>query len=215
MEPRNDLLYYQHLFSLDSLTRCQCTLIKESVVNIDNQYNEVFSSFNPLHSELLSGNKVIDTFSDQFSFHPVSKCKNNLKDWIQKLDNLAIELSEVSTQALVITDASVKNNVAISISHVHIHDKPIIKMLYHAINMMSTEAELFVIRCGINQAMNTDNILRITVITDSLHMVKKIFNPSLHLFQSYSNFVLKELYNFFSQSQENTIEFWKCPSYSK
>jgi len=65
---------------------------------------------------------------------------------------LAIESSEVSTQALVITGASVKNNVATSISHIHIHDKLIIKTLYHASNVMSTEAKLFAIRCGINQA---------------------------------------------------------------
>ena len=64
---------------------------------MDNQYNEVFSSFNPLYPELLPSNRVIDTLSDWFSFHPVSKYKNNLKDRIQKLDNLAIKSSGVST----------------------------------------------------------------------------------------------------------------------
>jgi len=37
-------------------------------------------------------------------------------------------------------DASIKNNIATSISHVHIHNKPITKTLYHAVNVMSTEA---------------------------------------------------------------------------
>jgi len=182
---------------------------------MDNQYNEVFSSFNPLYPKSLPGNRVIDILSNHFSFYPVSKCKNNLKDRIQKLDKLAIKLLEVSTQALIITNTSIKNNVATSISHIHIHNKPMIKMLHHVTNVMSTEAELFTIRCRINQVMNTDNILRIIVITDYLYVVKKIFDLSLHPFQSHSNFVLKELCDFFSRSQENTIKFWKCLSHSK
>jgi len=108
--------------------------------------------------------------------------------------------SGVSTQALVITNASVKNNVATSISNIYIHNKPMIKTLYHTTNMTSIEAKLFVIRCGINQATNTNNILRIIVITDSLHTAKKIFDPSLHPFQSHFNFVLKELHDFFPRS---------------
>ena len=181
MEPREDSSYYQHPLSLGSLTRHQHNLTKGSLVDMDNWYNEVFSSFNPLHPELLPGNRVIDIFSDCFSFHPVSEC-NSLKDRIQKLDKLAIESSEVSTQALIITDASVKNNVATSISHIHIHDKPIIKTLHHASNVMSTEAELFAISCGINQATNSENISRIIVIMDSLYAGKIIFDPSLHPF---------------------------------
>ena len=50
---------------------------------------------------------------------------------------------------------------------------------------------------------------------DSLHTAKKIFDLSLYPFQSHSNFVLKELYNFFSWSQKNTIEFWECLSHNK
>ena len=121
---------------------------------------------------MLPGNRVIDIFSDHFSFHPVNKC-NSLKDRIQKLDNLAIELSGVLTQALIITDNSVKNNITTSISYIHIHDKLIIKTLYHASNIMSTETELFAIRCGINQATNSENISRIIVIIDSFHARKK------------------------------------------
>jgi len=88
----------------------------------------------------------------------------------------------VSTQALVITDTSVKNNVATSISHIHIHNKLIIETLHHALSVTSTEAKLFAIRCRINQATNSKNISRIIVITDSLYVGKKIFNLSLHLF---------------------------------
>jgi len=157
----------------------------------------------------LPGNRVIDTFSDCFSFYSFSKCKSNLKEQTQKLDNLAIESSVTPTLALVITDASVKNNVTTSIAHIHIHDYLIIKTLYHTMNVISTKAKLFAIRYGINQAINTNNISKINFIMDSLYLAKKIFDPSLHPYQSHSNFILKELCNFFTWSQENTIKFWE------
>jgi len=59
----------QHSFSLGSFTKCQCELIKGYVVDIDNRFNEVFPSFSPLYLEFASGNRVIDNFSDQFSFN--------------------------------------------------------------------------------------------------------------------------------------------------
>jgi len=41
-----------------------------------------------------------------------------------------------------------------SIFHIYIHNKPIVKTLHYAVNITSMEAELFAIRCGINQAIN-------------------------------------------------------------
>jgi len=90
-------------------------------------------------------------------------------------------------------DTSIKNNIATSISHVHIHNKPITKTLYHAVNVMSTEAELFVIRCGIDQATNSASISKIIVITDSIHAARKVFDLSSHPFQSHATIILKEL----------------------
>ena len=147
---------------------------------MDNRFNEVYPSFNSLHPELSPGNSIIDTFSDHFSFYPFSKYKSNIKEQIKKLDNLAIELSESPTSVLVITDASVKNNIATSIAYIHIHDHLITKILYHAMNVTSSEAKLFVIRYSINQVINTNNILKIIVITNSLHSAKKIFDLTLH-----------------------------------
>jgi len=51
---------------------------------------------------------------------------------------------------LVVTNTSIKNNVATSVAHIHVHNKPVIKTLHHAVNVMTTEAELFTIRYGIN-----------------------------------------------------------------
>ena len=97
------------------------------------------------------------------------------------------------SNVLVIPDTSVKNNVAISIAYIHIYDKPITKTLYHAVNITSSEAELFAIRCSINQATSIMSISKIIVITNLIHAIIKIFDPLLHPLQSYAAIILKKL----------------------
>ena len=63
---------------------------------------------------------------------------------------MVLELSSSSFTAIVVTDASIKNDIAIFILHMHIANSLLIKTLYHVAFITSTEAELFVIRCGIN-----------------------------------------------------------------
>ena len=118
---------------------------------MDNCFNKVFPSFDPLNPEFSLRHRIIDIFSNRFSFHLFSKCKDdNLKARIQQLDNLAIKSLSIPSHTLIIMDASVKNNSATSISHTHIHNKPVTKTLHHTVNITSTEVELFAIRCSIN-----------------------------------------------------------------
>jgi len=183
MEPRMNLSLNQHPFSLGTLTWCQCKLIKGLLVDMNNYFNEVFPFFVPLHPGFSSGHRVIDIFSSYFSFHLSSKYKdNNLKAHVQQLDNLAIKSSSIPLHALIIIDASVKNNIATSISHTYIYNKPVTKTLYHIVNITSIEAKLFAIRCGINQATNYNDILKIIIVTNSIHAAKKIFNLTSHFF---------------------------------
>jgi len=77
MEPSSCSLSIQHSSSLGSLTRCQHGLIKDHLVDTDNRFNEVFSSFIPLHPEFSSGNRVINIFSNCFSFNLFSKQKDD------------------------------------------------------------------------------------------------------------------------------------------
>ena len=125
---------------------------------------------------------------------------------------MVLGLSSSPSMALVVTDASIKNDIATSILHIHIANLPLTKMVYHAAFISSTEAELFTIRCGINQACIKENISKIIVITDSIHAAKKIFDSKLHPFQTHTSAILSELCHFFNVNQENSIEFWKCPS---
>ena len=125
---------------------------------------------------------------------------------------MVLQNSSDPNTALVITDASIKNDIATSISHIHSANCPLIKTIHHASFVMSSEAELFTIRCGINQACSLNNVSKIVVITDSIHMAKKIFDIRSHPFQIHSAAILSNLRNFFIANNSNSIEFWECPS---
>ena len=112
----------------------------------------------------------------------------------------------------MITDVSVKNNVASSIVHIHICNKPMVKVLYNAVNITSSEAEFFALRCGINHVTLSHEISKIIIVADSIHVARKIFDPSLHMLQKQSIFVLSKLREFFDHRDTNSIEFWECPS---
>ena len=114
--------------------------------------------------------------------------------------------------ALMITDVSIKNDIVISISHIHSVNQPLVKTVHHASFVTSTEAELFAIRYGINQACSINNVSKIVVVTDSIHVAKRIFNYGPHSYQIHSTAILSKLRSFFSSHKSNTIEFWECPS---
>ena len=153
----------------------------------------------------------MDNFSDHFSFNLVNK-KEKDNFCVQELDEMVLQISSSPTTAFVATDASIKNDIATSVSHLHIANHPLVKTVHHAAFITSTEAELFTIRCGINQACIKENISKIIVITNSIHAAKKVFDSKLHPFQSHITAILSKLHHFFNKNHENSIEFWKCPS---
>ena len=63
--------------SLNSLTSHQRSHVKGYLVDSDNKSNGIFSSFSSLHPELSLGFRIIDNFSDRFSFNLSNKEKNN------------------------------------------------------------------------------------------------------------------------------------------
>jgi len=125
---------------------------------------------------------------------------------------MVLRYSSIPQLALVITDASIKNNIATSVSHIHSANQLLIKTVHHASFVTSTEAELFAIRCSINQACAIDNVSKIIIITDSIHVARKIFDSRSHPYQIHSAAILSKLSTFFSSKESNSIEFWECPS---
>ena len=139
----------------------------------------IFPSFSPLHLEFNPGSRIIDNFSDYFSFNSANKKeKDNICS--QQLDEMVLQFSSSPSMAIVVTDASIKNNIATSISHVHLVNQSLTKTVHYTAFVTSTEAELFTIRCSINQASNKENISRVVIVTDFIHVAKKIFDSKLY-----------------------------------
>jgi len=113
---------------------------------------------------------------------------------------MVLEVSLSSSTAIVISDASIKNDIATSISHMHIANQPLIKTLYHAVFVTTTEAELFAIRCGINQACSKENVSKIVVVTDSIHAANKIFDTTSHPYQGQAVAILSNLHQIFTKN---------------
>jgi len=65
-------------------------------------------------------------------------------------------------------DASVKNNIAISVSYIHRDQEIIAKSVHHIINITSTGAKLFAIRYRINHAIHLQDVAHIIIITDTI-----------------------------------------------
>jgi len=199
--------------SIGSLTNHQRTIAKGHLINSCIKALGIFPSFLPLNPEFSPGSHIIDIFSDQFSFNLVNK-KEKEKDKIcaQELDDMVLCNSSSPHIALVITDTSIKKDITTSILHIHIGNRLLTKTVYHASFVTSIEAELFTIRCGINQACSNEIVSKIIVVTDSIHAARKIFDSNSHPFQLHSAVILRELRDFFNSNPDNSIEFWECPS---
>jgi len=101
-------------------------------------------------------------------------------------------LADLKT-AVVVSDTSIKNQVTTSIAYIHPFNNPIIKTHHYTINIIFTEAELFVIKCGINQATQIANINHIVVIMDLLHAAQRIFDSFIHSYQIQLAIISREL----------------------
>jgi len=183
--------------------------LKLPLIDVNDKYNKFFPSFLFFNDEFIPGKHLIDTFSDCYSFH---SCTLNIQNHIKNLEETTIRASSNPFSSIVVSDADIKNQIVTSISYIHSFNKPIVKTLHKAINVTTAEAELFTIRCSINQAVADPCIKHIVVITDSLYIARKIFDSSTHLYQIHSMVISSELREFFSKDSMNCIEFWDCPS---
>ena len=191
--------------SIKWFTKRQKSNIKGHLINSNNKLFGVSPSFSPLNPEFIPGSRVVDIFPDRFSFNLANKGINdNLHT--QQLNNMTLQSSSSPNMAIIVTDVSVKNDIATSIFHIHTFNQPMIKTVHHAAFVTSTEAKLFTIRCSI------ENISKIIVVTNSIHAARKIFDDKYNPYQIHSTAVLHELRHFFAAGQENSIEFWECPS---
>jgi len=110
---------------------------------------------------------------------------------------------------------SIKNNITTSVSHIWREHKIIVKTIHHTINVLSTKAKMFAIRCGISHASQLQVITCIVVITDAIYTAKHIFDMFICLYQLHSITISNNLRKFFDKNTSNSILFWDCPSNNK
>jgi len=111
----------------------------------------LFNSFNPFSSKFSPGNRLIDIFPNHFSFHLSNRKYAEVKKaHFHKLDEIILHISTNSKTTIVVFDASIKNQVTISITHIYIHNSPVMKTIHFAVNITFTETELFATRCSLN-----------------------------------------------------------------
>ena len=134
--------------------------------------------------ELSSGFQLVDNFSNHFYFYSVT-CKNKeIKDvYIHNLDKILKDSLSDPKTVIVISDTSIKKNVATSVSHICSGYNILAKTIYHTVNVTSIKVELFAIRCDINQAVQVKNATNIIVITDAIYATRWIFNLFPHPYQ--------------------------------
>jgi len=194
---------------MKKLTSKQRLKVKISIIDANNRLNGIFHSFDPFNNNFSPGNRLIDMFLSCFSFYLSNrKSAETKKIHLLKLNKIIFNASTDLKIAIIILDVSITNQVAISIAYVHVHDSPIIKTIHYAINVTTTKAELFAIRCGLNQSIQLFKIECIVVITDSIHAAKKIFDSLIHPYQVQTLVISKEIREFFGISYNNSIDFW-------
>jgi len=198
---------------MEKLTDKQRLKVKSSTIDANNRLNGIFNFFDSFNKKFSPRNRLIDMFPSCFSFYSSDrKSAGTRKTHLYKLNEIIFNASIDPKIAIVVSDMSIKNQVTTFIAHIHIYDSPIIKTIHHAVNVTSTGAELFTIRCGLNQAIWLSNIEPIIVITDSIHVAKNIFDSLIHLYQVQTLAISKEIREFFERNHHNSIDFWDCPS---
>ena len=124
-------------------------------MEINNCLNKIFPLFNSLNIELTLGFHLIDNFPDHFSFISVNqKNPKALAAHCNKLDNVYKNSLVNQDTILIIVDASIKNNIAILILYIFRGQEITTKSVYHVMNVTSTKAELFAIKCSINHVIH-------------------------------------------------------------
>jgi len=134
---------------------------------------------------------------------------------ICNLDKLFFNSLSNPKIVVVISDASIKKNVATSTLYIYSKSNILSKTIHHAVNITSAETELFTIRYGINQVVQVQDVKNIIVITDAIHATRYIFDSSIHPYQLQSIAIVQDLRAFFTKSSNNSIAFWDCPSSEK
>ena len=173
LERRHNQNSQKHCLTLENTMSKQQQKLKSFIIDMNNCLNGLFSSFDPLNDIFHPGHRLINIFPSCFSINVANHTSDESKTtYCKKLDKIVIKLSSDPRTVIVISNTSIQNNVTISITHIHSFNNPLKKTLHHTINATSTKAELFTIRCSINQTIQIQHASHIIVITDIIHAIE-------------------------------------------
>ena len=102
----SSLPIHQYSASLNNLTSCQRSLVKGYLVDSNNKVYVIFPSFSSLHLKFFLDSRIIDNFSDYFSFNLSNKKEKNNIICFQQLDDLVLKLFSSLSTTIVVTDTS-------------------------------------------------------------------------------------------------------------
>lgn len=137
--------------AISHLTPKQCLKVKSSIIDTNTCLNQVLPAFDSLNRELSLGFCLVDTFPDYFFFYIVNHRSVEVKiAYKNKLKNIYIDSFNSHDTMLIITDASVKNNIATTVSYIWREHRIIMKTVHHVINIIFIEAKIFATRYGIS-----------------------------------------------------------------
>jgi len=166
------------------MTSKQQIAIKSFISDVKNHLNGVFLSFDFLNEEFYLSKRLFDTFSNCFFFHKANQSSDESKTHhCNLLDNIIFNASSDLSTVVVVSNASIKNNITTLITYIHLFNSSLKKTFYHTINIITIEAELFTIRYRINQTTQIPSTSHIIIVTDTLHMAQRIFDSTIHLYQ--------------------------------
>lgn len=161
-----------------------------------------------MNNEFLSSLHLVDILSDWFSFTTVNhKDIDAIGTHHKILNKIYKDLLNNQDTILIIADTSIKNNVAILVSHIQKGHNIVKKCVYHVMNVNYTEAKLFAIRCRIDLVRKLYKALKVVIITNTIPAIKKIFDTLAYLYQLHLIIISKNLREFFNKNPNNLISF--------
>ena len=204
-----------HSQSLALLTDAQSAQLRSPLLDTEASLLNLTERFSPLYPEMCLGHRLLDNFPDCISFHPCDHSKESFhRLHLKALDHLCQRASTDPSTLVVVTDASViplRNMQTISATHFWRLGKQVSSSKAPAGRTTALDAELFAIRLGVTK-VTSFNVKHIILITDSLSAARRAVDLAVHSGQAHSLAIICALRQFFTESPDQLIDFWDCPS---
>jgi len=203
-----------HKLALPNLTTKQKAKLKSPIIDIDHHLIQTFPAFTTKPVRIFTpGLCLVDRFPSQFPFFFASdKSDKSKTHHLNTLKNTFSSSLSSPSHTCIIADGGVKNGTITAISHIWHANTRIKRLQMHAMNASSTEAEIMAMRIGLEFALSIEDIKHITLITDSIHAAKKIFDTTIHPYQSLITPLATKIHEFFAKLADHIISIWHYPS---